>query len=509
MRRAAFRCVLAAGALFGTLACVAATVHPVATQEALVNPGMGLVYYHNAGRLWAYGSKTENGDGLDWFPGVSTIYCRLLWSELEPAEGDYRWEILDSFAQPFVASGKQIAIRVICCNQTANACPDYVREAGAKGLWFTYSRPGFTGVPRWEPTYDDPVFLAKYEKFLAAFAARYDGNPNVAFVDIGSFGLYGEGHTGGTSKLGADETARIARLHMALHRRLLPNTYLVISDDVAESCYDAPDAPLMQEARRLGIGWRDDSIFCLGPKPGKFNPEGSWQHSGWGRLAAMETPVILEHGHWPMCTESGRWVTERMLPCIEDHQASYWGIHDFPDHYLATYRKEIDAINLRLGYRFELRQASWPDEVREGERVALSSDWVNVGVAPCHGGAFLAWSLVDARGRVVWTSVDETYDFKAAGPKLGGIEKKVSRLSSCRFGYVAVAPEPDVAFESAERAGLRPPKTWLMLKPGRYGLCVSLGTRDGTPKIALPLDGQVGATRRYRLGEMTVEGGLK
>ena len=35
-------------------------------------------------------------------------------------------------------------------------------------------------------------------------------------------------------------------------------------------------------------------------------------------------------------------------------------------------------------------------------------------------------------------------------------------------------------------------------------LCV--GRADGTPEIALPLEGQVGATRRYVLGEVVVDG---
>jgi len=114
----------------------AVTVTPQVTDEILVNPGMGLVYYHSAGRLWAYGAKTEPGDALDWFPGVSTIYLRVLWNDLEPEEGEYRWDLIDSSAAAFVAKGKKVGIRVICANQTENAVPQYVRDAGAKGTWF-------------------------------------------------------------------------------------------------------------------------------------------------------------------------------------------------------------------------------------------------------------------------------------------------------------------------------------------------------------------------------------
>ena len=88
--------ILLACALFWGLMAGAATVRPADTGEALVNPDMGLVFYHMAGRMWAYGANTPHGDTLDWFPGTSTVYFRFLWSEIEPAEGDYRWDMIDS-----------------------------------------------------------------------------------------------------------------------------------------------------------------------------------------------------------------------------------------------------------------------------------------------------------------------------------------------------------------------------------------------------------------------------
>jgi len=43
------------------------------------------------------------------------------------------------------------------------------------------------------------------------------------------------------------------------------------------------------------------------------------------------------------------------------------------------------------------------------------------------------------------------------------------------------------------------------LKPGNYTVWVSLGTRTGTPRLALPLDGDDGQ-HRYRLGTLRVTG---
>ena len=107
-------------ALASAIAASAATVRPQTTDEALVNPGMGMVYYHYANRLWAYGMYTKPGDVLDWFPGTSTVYLRVLWNDVEPREGQFDWDIFDSLAQNWIAAGKKIAFRIICCNQTEN-----------------------------------------------------------------------------------------------------------------------------------------------------------------------------------------------------------------------------------------------------------------------------------------------------------------------------------------------------------------------------------------------------
>ena len=96
-----FAAVLAFAAAVASLgAAESVTVHPANTDEALINPGMGFYFYQYSNRLWAYGSQQEPGDTLDWFPGCSTIYFRLPWCELEPEEGDYRWDLIDTYAQP-------------------------------------------------------------------------------------------------------------------------------------------------------------------------------------------------------------------------------------------------------------------------------------------------------------------------------------------------------------------------------------------------------------------------
>ena len=68
------------------------------------------------------------------------------------------------------------------------------------------------------------------ENFLKVMAERYDNNPNVAFMDIGSYGTWGEGHTVHASRI--DYPFATYKAHIDLHCKYFKNTQLCISDDV-------------------------------------------------------------------------------------------------------------------------------------------------------------------------------------------------------------------------------------------------------------------------------------
>ena len=196
------------------------TVRPADHGRALVNPGMGFVLHHYDNSLVSYGSKLAPSDPLDDFPGLSTVYLRLAWSYVEPEEGRFDWSVVDTTAQRWIARGNKIALRFSASESDPGVgAPLWVKAAGAKGYFFEAGKgvvPEAPGLP-WEPDFDDPVFLAKLDRFLAAAAARYDGDPNVAFVDVGSFGIWGEGQTFWSTK--RNYSAETALRHIELYRK--------------------------------------------------------------------------------------------------------------------------------------------------------------------------------------------------------------------------------------------------------------------------------------------------
>jgi len=492
-------------------------VEPKATDEALVNPGMGFVHYGYSSRIWAYDTGLEPGDTLDWIPGTSVVYLRLPWSYLEPEEGVYRWDILDVKARPWIERGKKVAFRFAVMDHTLNSIPDWAMKAGVKGTWRHY-RNDPKRAEWFEPEWDDPILLAKHEAFLKAFAERWDGNPDVAFVDVGSFGAFGEGHCPSFPDRGwinapgmpqpdsarEVEFQRLAKIHIDMIRRALPNTYLVISDDFGGSRNPAGH-PLMDYARKLGIGFRDDSIFCV-------EPPACWAHAGWARQFAKTLPVVVETGHHVRLHKAGggdakeeKWFSEKILQNLVEYQASYYTVQSFPKHLWKTHAHLWTALGKRIGYRLELRKVTFPDTVKAGDPVEISSTWVNVGVAPLYAGAALTWNLLNEKGVVVWSFVDADFDFKTLDPMLEDGEKPQQVVSRGHFGYTT--PVPDNGNDDVLRWARRHPEydpgaTVSLLKPGTYTLAVSVGRKDGKPTIALPL---IGDERRiYPIGHVSV-----
>ena len=447
------------------------TVRPADNGAELCNPGMGWVFHYYDNQPKNYGSKLVPSDTLDGWPGLTVIYLRIPWSYIEAEEGRFNWSVLDTPAQRWIAKGKQVAFRITASESWIRwATPRWVQEAGAKGYNF---RPG-KGVeldgPYWEPDFDDPVFLKKLDRFLSAMAARYDGRPEVAFVDVGSLGVWGEGHTWASTKRPIPPAT--VKRHFDLHKKHFPKTLLAVNDDMG-----GPQAAganeVMQYAADQGLTLRDDSILVQPDKNAYF-------HAAWAQPFWPRVPVILESEHYGGSKDRGCWKDGRLyLKAVEDYHASYASIHWWPHEFLKENRELVRKMNLRLGYRLQLTEASWPKTVRTGGQLAFRTDWRNAGVAPCLPGGYPAVTLKDSQGGIAAVLVDESFDVRSLPVAEAG--KAENRSVESRL------PLP------------------FQLTTGPYDVFISIGTRTGTPRIALPSDGDDGQ-RRYRLGTIQVVG---
>lgn len=476
----------------GVVMAESTTVSPKDTGKALVNPSMGWTMHFYSNVPANYGSKLDPSDTLNDFPGVSTVYLRLPWAYLEPDEGRYNWAILDTPAQRWIAKGKKVALRLTCSeNWMTYATPEWVKNAGAKGTFYKYGKGRVKEGGSWDPFFDDSIFIEKLDRFLAAYAKRYDGNPNVEFIDVGTYGLWGEGHTHASSQ---QDSLDLQKRHIDLHLKHFKKTLLCISDDFAGHDKSGKYFLITDYALSKGVTLRDDSILVQPPPR-------SWHHAEMAQAFWPKLPVILEHEHYGASVKRKAWNGELLLKSVEDYHASFMSIHWWPAEFLKENQSVINAINMRMGYRLMPVSVTWPKVVPistmqeayttygnvttasdKGKRFKIHWAWANKGVAPCYPGGHPALTIKDNNGNIVSVLVDETLDMR---------EMKVGEPSKA----------PVTAHESEFNVGLYAPTT----RPGTYDLYLSVGSRDGTPIIELPIEGSDGQ-RRYKIGSIELVG---
>lgn len=474
-------------------------------QALLTNPDMGWNFTYYANTIYDFNNTLQAGDYLDDYP-CETVFFRIGWNWLEPEEGKFNWEFTDKIADEWIANGKRVAFCWVCTYPGDQSTPLWVKDAGAEGIqysWIQDEEDGvyyfssddkaslltFNGIPQdaqewvlnkgvrndpnynggkeveegdyanyrgtWVPDYEDPVFLEKWENFLKAAAERYDNNEAVEFIEIGSFGDWGEGHSSYTRSSTISRDAK--KTHIDLYLKYFKNAQLMVNDEAVRG------TSLIEYTKENGIGVSDHTVQV----PASGYPEG---YPGNADTAAeyYEThPVLLEN-------HNGTRIMENYYNSVNTCHATYARINCNP--YSAQNSEWTDKITRRLGYRLTFTEIAF-DKLVAGKKVNVEFKIKNTGAAPCYAGGNPTFYLVDSLGRVKATAVS-AFDVKD----------------------LPVAVRAEKAEEMKGKATLTMPDALLA---GEYYLAVAV-TYEGEDYYNLPLDHQDGTKKRYRFATFEV-----
>ena len=479
-------------------------------QALLTNPDMGWNFTYYANTIYDFNNTLQSGDYLDDYP-CETVFFRIGWNWLEPEEGNFNWDFTDKIANEWIEQGKRVAFCWVCTFPGDQSTPLWVRDAGAEGVqysWQAYSglkwqQEGeyyfaseettinlpFSGIPQdaqewalnkglrndsnynggkeveigdcekyrgtWVPKYDDPVFLAKWENFLKAASERYDDNEAVEFIEIGSFGDWGEGHNSYTRS--SPISTPMKRKHIDLYLKYFKNVQLMVNDEVVKN------TTLIDYTKENGIGVSDHTVQV----PTAGYEEGFPGDADTASSYYRTHPVLLEN-------HNATKIMETYYNSVNNCHATYARINCNP--YTAKRSEWTDKITRRLGYRLTFTEVSF-EKLVAGEEIDIEYKIKNTGAAPCYKGGNPTFYLIDSLGRVKAKAVSD-FDVK---------ELTVGRTA-------------EAAQEQTGRAVLQMPKSLLA---GEYYIAVSV-TKDGEDYYNLPLDHQDGTRKRYRIATFEV-----
>ena len=142
---------------------------------------------------WQTFFRTAQNDptlaGLPFKSGCA--YMRWTWGDLEPEEGTYAFDMIDEWLKKCREANQALAFRVMLSwPGHEGTIPQWLID---KGIKYTYSACPKEGA-HYEVDIEEPVVKELHEKLIRALGERYDGHPDLALVDIGSVGLWGEWH---------------------------------------------------------------------------------------------------------------------------------------------------------------------------------------------------------------------------------------------------------------------------------------------------------------------------
>ena len=137
-----------------------------------------------------YQFTSSNSSQNSASPYVAGSTMNFYWSELEPQKGKYNWSLIDQSMAPWTSHGKKVILRVSTSGYThwkapvsGHGTPQWVYNLGVASV--TENDASVL------PQYWNPIFLQNLDTFAQALAQRYDGSPNIAYIEIG-LGVGGE-----------------------------------------------------------------------------------------------------------------------------------------------------------------------------------------------------------------------------------------------------------------------------------------------------------------------------
>jgi hypothetical protein len=381
------------------------------TVRPLANPDKG--WYHHMLDNGIHKYLIQDERDLTNFPGMDHLYLRLAWAFLESEEGVFDWTYIDDIVEKYVPMGYKISFR-ISCKETGKlneavpeevdgilyATPYWVKQAGAKGI----DKPEF-GPAAWTPDWDDPVYLEKLDNFHKAFAEKYDGKPWVRYVDVGSIGDWGEGHTWSSTRI--PPTLKEVKTHINLYLKHYKKTQIIITDDLIY--YGKPESEqqeLLDFALANGVSFRDDSPLVAGTTREHLD---TWTVRSplFFEKSYKTMPTVFELEHYNKVKNNGDWRGKNgsevipelgvsgadiFLNSMKIIRPTYIGFHGYLGEWLNDNPDLTVTLLNKCGYWY-FPKSIHSKEYKNG-LLSFHVEWTNKGVAPAYNSYQLKGKLI-------------------------------------------------------------------------------------------------------------------
>lgn len=319
------------------------------------------------------------------------VYAGISWRELEPERGEFDWHGIEEtyLFDYWDARGVKFVVRLVLDTPRKGTpvldIPTWLYEmTEGSGTWYNTSEVG----NGFSPDYINPVFIAEHERMIAALAERYNNDPRVAFIQLGSLGHWGEWHTWPEGS-GVFPDIPVSDQYVTHYLQSFPNKMIGLRRPFA-----------IVKENRLGlfndmfgdqrssdewIGWFEQGRLSEPPMPdfwkyafsgGEFSSGNALLHLTDAKIADVLRLARESHTSW-------------LGPCSPAVVVAG-----------APEQVHLDALLKTIGYRFVLTSVEHTGQIQKGESLSIVMNWKNKGVAPFYFSWPLCLALVDESGQI-------------------------------------------------------------------------------------------------------------
>ncbi len=324
------------------------------------------------------------------------------WNKLNPAKGVYDWTELEKLLNALAEHNMGYALRVLPYTpsfiksdfppqEEYDWTPPFVYEMGAKKIQIDLRG---TDYHAYAPVWDDSVYIWAAKEFAKALAEKYDGDPRIEYIDIRTFGEWGEWHT--SHILGSEMPADSVLIDMLdYYASLFKKTQLVLPSNGFGDVYT--------HALELGITKRDDGFIGIPGRPDTLL-----------RAYNANLPTIAENiaGYKTMLTYDDlipggnqKWTPQRWVDAITTAHLTYYVLDQDNDcgyNFYNDNKALADSMSKVIGYNFTVTQAELVTVAGVKDTTSTLNITVkNTGVAPCFFDVYMVAELVDSTGKAL------------------------------------------------------------------------------------------------------------
>lgn len=421
--------------------------------EPVVNPHKGFVQYawssdYINNIYWDATLASGKNEAWDY---CSVVYTGAGWSSIHKGKNEYDWSTIDHLLTLCAENGRTLGWRIYPVNSSAKEedktgsgehVPQYIYDEGCPFVDATIKGTDKTiRVPDWS----NPIYIQACKDFAAEMARRYDGDKRVEFIDIRSFGNWGEWHCSQLigSEMPSDE---IQKDMIAYYASVFRTTQLVVPSDCK--------GDVLEYAYSLGVAKRNDGLIQIKDR-----------ELDLAKCYEAGLPAIGEncdvYKNLLKLDDKDRyhlkWTLERWKQVINISHMSYYELDR--DTCARDFFKEnadsIKEMNNKLGYNFEVTSANL--KVDENNNCELTVKIKNTGLAPAFFDMNLIADACDALGKRKFQLGSSKYIKK--GSFADGDEKTfvfyADFQSLCKGDFIclglyedAASSEPNIKFDN-------------------------------------------------------------